>query len=83
MEAGSVSINTFIKNSNDTQVYISDGNHVINYLLPYFENPISKDRINAKAKQLEFFSKTYNKKEKDSFYKILLTNSGLKNVRMK
>ena len=80
MEAGSVSINTFIKNSNDTQVYISDGNHVINYLLPYFENPISKDRINAKAKQLEFFSKTYNKKEKDSFYKILLTNSGLKNV---
>jgi len=80
MEAGSVSINTFIKNSNDNQVYISDGNHVINYLLPYFENPISKDRINAKAKQTDFFSKTYNKEEKDNFYKILLTNSGLKNV---
>ena len=71
-QAASVSINIFIKDSNDTDVFIcgqiENGLMVSHFLLPYFDSPIQNDRLSAQKNNLDFFTKTYSSEEKNHFY---------------
>ena len=71
-QAASVSLNIFIKDSNDTDVFIcgqiENGLMISHFLLPYFDSPIQNDRLSAQKNNLDFFTKTYNSEEKNHFY---------------
>jgi signal transduction histidine kinase len=84
LEASAISINTFTENSGGAEIYICSrgeaGLHIFQYHLPYFESLISNDLLKARKNPAEFFTKTYNKEEKDIFYKNALQVPGLKNM---
>ena len=71
-----VGIQTFIEGSKDMKVFVcgdvGTGIVVNQYVLPYFDHPIVHDYLNAHKKKLEFFVGSYSKKEKDSFYDVVL-----------
>jgi hypothetical protein len=71
-----VGIQTFIEGSNDMQVFVcgdvGTGIVVNQYVLPYFDHPIVHDYLNAHKNKLEAFVGNYSKKEKDSFYDVIL-----------
>ena len=50
------------------------------FRLIHFDHPIANDRYNAYEKGLEFFTKTYNKEEKNSFFEYEFEVSDLKYV---
>jgi signal transduction histidine kinase len=66
---GSKDLNSFVCGENEAGLVIT------NYRLPYFNNKISKDIINALAKQLDYFVGHYSKAEKNSFYKYVLEHT--------
>ncbi len=68
---GSKDMNTYVCGENEDRLVIS------NYCLPYFHHKIWKDLNNARDKQLDFFSGSYSKEEKNSFYKYVLEHSAL------
>ena len=84
LEANAISINTFIENSNDVEVYIcsriESDEHVIHYHLPYFNSLISDDLLAARKSNADFFTKSYSKEDKDIFYRSALELSSLKNA---
>ncbi|MCL6257645.1 ATP-binding protein [Aquiflexum sp. TKW24L] len=71
-----VGIQTFIEGSKDMMVFVcgdvGTGIVVNQYVLPYFDHPIVHDYLNAHNKKLESFVGSYSKKEKDSFYDVVL-----------
>jgi signal transduction histidine kinase len=80
----SVSINVIIEGSKDTEAYIcgsgEDGLTLSHIRLIYFDHPITNDRYNAYEKGLDFFSKTYSKEDKNSFYEYEFEASDLKYI---
>jgi signal transduction histidine kinase len=71
-----VGIQTFIEGSNDMQAFVcgdvGTGIVINQYRLPYFDHPIVHDYINAHKNKLEVFVGNYSKKEKDSFYDVIV-----------
>jgi len=79
-----VAIQTFTEGSKDMQVFVcgdvGTGIVINQYLLPYFHHPIIHDYLEAHEKDLDFYVGTYSKKEKDSFYDVVLKRPGLKDL---
>ncbi len=80
----SVSINVAIEGSKDTEAYICGfgeaGLALSHIRLIHFDHPIANDRYGAYTKGLDFFSKTYDSEEKNSFFEYEFEVSGLKNI---
>jgi signal transduction histidine kinase len=79
-----VGIQTFIEGSNDMQAFVcgdvGTGIVINQYRLPYFDHPIVHDYINAHKNRLEVFVGNYSKKEKDSFYDVIVKLPELDNL---
>ena len=71
-----VGIQTFIEGSNDMQAFVcgdvGTGIVINQYRLPYFDHPIVHDYLNAHKNKVESFVGTYSKKDKDSFYDVIV-----------
>ncbi|HSK12969.1 MAG TPA: hypothetical protein VK907_07115, partial [Phnomibacter sp.] len=80
-----VGIQTFIEGSKDMQAFVcgdvGTGIIVNQYVLPYFDHPIVQDYINAHKNKMEAFVGTYSKKDKDSFYDVILKLPELNDLR--
>jgi signal transduction histidine kinase len=79
-----VGIQTFIEGSNDMQAFVcgdvGTGIVINQYRLPYFDHPIVHDYLNAHKNKLEVFVGNYSKKEKDSFYDVIVKLPELKDL---
>jgi signal transduction histidine kinase len=79
-----VAIQTFSENSKDVHCFVcgdvGTGIVISQYLLPYFDHPILEDFHKAREKKLELYVGTYSKKEKDSFYDVVLKLPELKDL---
>jgi hypothetical protein len=79
-----VGIQTFIEGSNDMQAFVcgdvGTGIVINQYRLPYFDHPIVHDYLNAHKDKLEVFVGNYSKKEKDSFYDVIVKLPELKDL---
>ncbi|MGI8892968.1 MAG: sensor histidine kinase, partial [Bacteroidia bacterium] len=77
--ATAVGIAIYIDGSKDLNAFVCGENEaglvITNYRLPYFNNQIPKDLINALEKQLDFFVGNYSKEEKNSFYKYVFEHT--------
>ena len=79
-----VAIQTFSESSKDVHCFVcgdvGTGIVISQYLLPYFDHPILEDFHKAREKELELYVGTYSKKEKDSFYDVVLKLPELKDL---
>ncbi|MGB5262443.1 MAG: hypothetical protein WBN28_02530, partial [Lutimonas sp.] len=79
-----VGIQTFTEGTEDVQVFVcgdvGTGLVVNQYLLPYFDHPIIRDYLNAHKEKRDYFVGNYPKKEKDSFYEVVLKLPELKDL---
>ncbi len=79
-----IGIQTFTEDSKDMQCFVcgdvGSGIVISQYRLPYFDHPIIEDYHEAHEKDLEFYVGTYSKKEKDSFYDVVLKLPELKGL---
>ncbi len=77
-----VGITIYIEGSKDMNMYvcgdIGNGLAINNYLLPYFNHPITNDFHDVREKGLDFFVGNYSKEEKNSFYEYVFEHSALK-----
>jgi signal transduction histidine kinase/ketosteroid isomerase-like protein len=78
-------ISIFIEGSKDTDSYVcglnEEGSLVTrNFRLPYFDNLIANDLVNAHENGLDFFSETYVFEEKNIYWQYQLNNSDLKHL---
>jgi signal transduction histidine kinase len=79
-----VGIQTFTEGSKDMQVFVcgdvGTGLVVNHYLLPYFDHTIIRDYHNTHKEKPDYFVGNYTKKEKDSFYDVVLKLPELKDL---
>jgi signal transduction histidine kinase len=79
-----VGIQTFTEGSKDMQVFVcgdvGTGLVVNHYLLPYFDHTIIRDYQNTHKEKPDYFVGNYPKKEKDSFYDVVLKLPELKDL---
>jgi signal transduction histidine kinase len=79
-----VAIQTFTDDSKDMQVFVcgdvGTGIVINQYILPYFDHPIIHDYLETHKKKLDFYVGNYSKKEKDSFYDVVLKRHELKDL---
>jgi signal transduction histidine kinase len=79
-----VGIQTFTEGSKDMQVFVcgdvGTGLVVNHYLLPYFNHTIIRDYHNTHKEKPDYFVGNYTKKEKDSFYDVVLKLPELKDL---
>jgi len=77
--ATAIGIAISIEDSKDLNGFVCGENEaglvITNYRLPYFNNKISKDIINALTKRLDYFVGHYSKEEKNAFYEYLLKHT--------
>jgi signal transduction histidine kinase len=79
-----VGIQTFTEGSKDMQVFVcgdvGTGLVVNHYLLPYFDHTTIRDYQNTHKEKPDYFVGNYPKKEKDSFYDVVLKLPELKDL---
>ncbi|CAN5751089.1 hypothetical protein BH11BAC4_BH11BAC4_02110 [soil metagenome] len=79
-----VGLSIYIEGSKDRNIYVCGdfGNSLAinNYLLPYFDHPITNDLYNVREKEMGFFVGNYSKEEKNSFYEYVFEHTELKHL---
>ncbi len=81
LDANGVIICTYFPDSKDVMHWISapDFSSSGSYLLPYFDHPIFSAAWESKNNGDEYFSRSFTKDEKDSFFKYAFENSDYRN----
>jgi signal transduction histidine kinase len=77
MDKGAALVMTFSPDSNDHTQWITDATqtYAVPFFIPFTEYSISLDQVNARKKSLPFYSKLYNRKEKNEYFRYLFKHT--------
>ena len=81
IEMGGISLATFIPGSKDLLHWYANTEHpgeAQTILLPYFDDLIFNDCLEARGKGIELFAKVYSKEEKNAYFNLAVEKSDFK-----